>query len=235
MKKFQVLLLSLLTTISFCFSQSEQLDTSAFQRIKDQATNHSGIMETAHYLTDINGPRLTNSPGFRKASQWAVNKLKSLGLQNVALEPWGNFGPGWSIKKTYVAVTEPYYHTITAYPLAWTKGTNGLVKADVMQLSALDPDLIKSLGDKVKGKIILPLQTDTVLRSNFEADAQRFSNEALQNLTDKSVLKEEEIKGMVGYLDNMKEAIRLLQQQGCIAILNMSSDNRDGTIDAGLW
>src|SRR5678816_4445608 len=40
---------------------------------------------------------------------------------------------------------------------------------------------------------------------------------------------------MVGYLGMLKESIRLLQDQGCVALLNMGSGNRDGTIDAGLW
>lgn len=235
MRKIYASLFSLFTIVSFSFAQNEQLDTSALQKIKDQAINHSGVMEIAHYLTDISGPRLTNSPGYKKASEWAVHTLKDWGLQNVALEPWGDFGPGWSIQKNYVAVTEPYYHIVTAYPLAWTRGTNGLVAADVMQVNMLDPDAIKNLGNKVKGKIILPLQTDSMLRSNFEPDAQRFTNASLNEVTDKSVLHEEEIKGMVGYLGMLKEAIRLLQQQSCVAVLNMNIGNRDGTIDAGLW
>src|SRR5678815_917052 len=148
MRKLFAVLSILISAITFAYPQNEQLDTSTLRKIKDQAINHSGVMVAAHYLTDISGPRLTNSPGFKKASQWAVDMLKSWGLHNVALEPWGDFGPGWSVQKNYVAVTEPYYHMVTAYPLAWTKGTNGLVTADVIQLNALDIDAVKRLGNK---------------------------------------------------------------------------------------
>ncbi len=46
------------------------------------------IMETMYNLTDRYGPRLTNSPQFRAAGDWAVSQLKEWGLSNVHLEPW---------------------------------------------------------------------------------------------------------------------------------------------------
>ncbi len=48
------------------------------------------------------------------------------------LEPWGKFGKGWEVEKNYAAVTVPYYHAIIAIPKAWTPGTNGLIKSDVV-------------------------------------------------------------------------------------------------------
>ena len=41
------------------------------------------IMETMYNLTDHYGPRLTNSPQFRAAGEWAVGQLKEWGLSNV--------------------------------------------------------------------------------------------------------------------------------------------------------
>lgn len=217
------------------FAQNETTDTSMLHQFRLQSQEHSQVMTTAHYLTDVNGPRLTNSPGYIKAGEWAVKQLQAWGLQNVHLEPWGDFGPGWSVQKAYAAVTAPYYHAVVAYPFAWTNGTDGLTKADVIQISALDPDVVKSLGDKVKGKIILPFQPDSILRSDFSADAARFSDEDLKAHIDKSVISAEEIKGMVGYLSQLKQAIRLLQDHGAVALLNMSSGDRDGTINNSLW
>lgn len=217
------------------FTQTETIDTSVLHQFRLQSSEHSQVMETAHYLTDICGPRLTNSPGYLKASAWAVKQLQSWGLQNVHLEPWGEFGPGWTVKKSYASVIIPFYHTITAYPFAFTKGTNGLVSAEVIQIATLDIDVIKSLGNKVKGRIILPVQTDTVLRSDFAADAARYTDDELNQLTDKSVVSAEEITVMVSYLSQLKQAIRLLQENGAICLLNMSSGDRDGTINNSLW
>ncbi len=47
------------------------------------------IMDTMYNLTDRYGPRLTNSPQFRAAGDWAVGQLKEWGLSNVHLENSG--------------------------------------------------------------------------------------------------------------------------------------------------
>ena len=49
------------------------------------------------------------------------------------------------------------------------------------------------------------------------------------------MIRAEEIKGMVSYLSQLKRAIVLLQEQGAVALLNMSSGDRDGTINNSLW
>ncbi len=48
------------------------------------------IMNTMYNLTDRYGPRLTNSPQFRAAGDWAVGQLKEWGLSNVQLEKWAD-------------------------------------------------------------------------------------------------------------------------------------------------
>ena len=50
-------------------------------------------METLYYLTDRYGPRLTNSPQYRAAGDWALTQLKEWGLSNVHLEPWSTVLP----------------------------------------------------------------------------------------------------------------------------------------------
>ena len=66
----------------------EPVDQAAVQKIRDEGLNHSKVMETAFYLTDVAGPRLAGSPGLKRAQNWAVNQLKSWGLANAKLEPW---------------------------------------------------------------------------------------------------------------------------------------------------
>ncbi len=92
MKK-ALLTLALLLSSTFLFAQ-EKVDIQMMQRIRDEETQHSQIPMLAHYLTDVCGPRLTNSPGYRKAVQWTVQTLKQWGLKNAAPEPWGEYGKG---------------------------------------------------------------------------------------------------------------------------------------------
>src|SRR5688572_25337036 len=122
----------LLSGMTFQAIAQETVDAQVTQKIRTEGMDNSKVMQTAFYLTDVSGPRLSNSPGLKRAEEWAVNTLKSYGLQNVKLEPWGKFGRGWEIQKNYSAMTSPYYHSIIASPKAWTPGTNGLVKSDIV-------------------------------------------------------------------------------------------------------
>ena len=66
----------------------ERVDLSAVQKIRDEGLNRSKLDELASYLTDVIGARLTNSPGSRKANEWAAETFRSWGLANVKVEPW---------------------------------------------------------------------------------------------------------------------------------------------------
>jgi hypothetical protein len=67
-----------------------------------------------------------------------MQQLKQWGLTNVALDPWGDFGNGWELQRSYVAMTAPYYKPFIAIPKAWCKGTNGLQNAEVILITAKD-------------------------------------------------------------------------------------------------
>src|SRR3546814_1623496 len=55
-------------------------------RLIDQGMNHSQVMVIAQEMTDGLGPRLTNSPGMRRAEHWAIDKFNGWGLANVHRE-----------------------------------------------------------------------------------------------------------------------------------------------------
>ena len=109
-------------------------DPAVVAKIREEGLNHSQVMDIAFQLTDVAGPRLANSPGLKRAQDWAVNQLKTWGMVNAKREAWGKFGKGWEVQKNYAAISVPYYHAIIAIPKAWTPGTNGLIKGDVIYL-----------------------------------------------------------------------------------------------------
>ena len=49
------------------------------ERIKDEGLNRSQVMQTLSYLTDVIGPRLTDSPGMKRANEWTRDKLAGVG------------------------------------------------------------------------------------------------------------------------------------------------------------
>ena len=99
--------------------------TNPIDRIKEEGLQHSKVMETLSYLTDVIGPRLTGSPGIKRANTWTRDRLSGWGLENAHLEPWGKFGRGWSLKRFSAQVVEPQCIPLIAYPKAWSPGTGG--------------------------------------------------------------------------------------------------------------
>jgi hypothetical protein len=178
MKKNLFIVCALAVFGNAAFAQ-EPVDTAMVRKIRDEGLNHSKVMETAFYLTDVAGPRLSGSPGLKRAQDWAVEKLKSYGTVNAKLEPWGKFGKGWEVQKNYAAITVPYYHALVAIPKAWTAGTNRLIKGDVMLLKADTlTDLDKYRGT-LAGKIVIYDNTGK-LGQGTKADFSRYTDEELE-------------------------------------------------------
>jgi hypothetical protein len=75
-------------------------------RIIDEGMNHSQAMTTASALMDGIGPRLTNSENHRRAQTWAMEVLRSYGLQNVHQEAF-DFGLGWNLTSYSATMIAP--------------------------------------------------------------------------------------------------------------------------------
>ncbi|MEK7263389.1 MAG: peptidase M28, partial [Bacteroidota bacterium] len=99
MHRFQLLFLSLcyFLTPLLLFSQ-EKTDTAMISKIKNEGMNNSKVMEILAEIADENGPRLTGSPNYFQAAEWAKNKFTALGLDNSHFERWGTFGRGWQLQ-----------------------------------------------------------------------------------------------------------------------------------------
>ena len=66
------LLTVLLLAPCFLFAQkTEKIDTATISKIKNEGLSHSKVMDILSMLTDVHGPRLTNSPQHRKAAEYA--------------------------------------------------------------------------------------------------------------------------------------------------------------------
>jgi carboxypeptidase Q len=142
--------------IGFCVSAfaQEKVDMAAVQKIRTEGLDNSKVMDIAFQITDVAGPRLSNSPGLKRAQDWAVKQFNEWGLKNVHLEAWGTFGKGWQVDKYYAATTIPFYKPIIASPKAWTPGTNGPVKSEIMLIKADSLPQLAQYKGKLQGKII---------------------------------------------------------------------------------
>jgi len=144
---------------------AEQADLAVVHRIRNEAFRGSKVMDHLFYLTDVNGPRLSGSPGFRKAADWAVGRLKGWGAADARLETWGRFGRGWSLERFSAHLLEPAYAPLHGVPKAWSAGTAGVVSGEVVHAPVF--------GEKQSGEIWDLATLESAIRAYAEAHKGR--------------------------------------------------------------
>jgi carboxypeptidase Q len=134
--------------------ERENLDYQMYERVRDEALNHSHVMEYASGLMDGIGARLTGSPNLKRANEWTRDQFTAMGCSNAHLEDWGEFGMGWQQLNTWVRMTAPEAAVFIAQAAPWSPSTNGVpnqpaVWADIKE----EKDFDKYRG-KLAGKIV---------------------------------------------------------------------------------
>ena len=163
MKRFGFCLLPLILA-GLAGGQTESpLDPGSLAKLRHEAFENSQAAPVFEMLTSTIGPRLTASPAYQRAVEFARDRLASYGLQNVRLEPW-KFGRGWSLEKLTLEMIEPRYFPLLGYADGWSNSTPGEVVGTPVLVAGKTPEEIASLGAKLRGAILLtqPLETDFV-------------------------------------------------------------------------
>jgi hypothetical protein len=159
----------------------ERFDSVSVGKIIDEGMHHSKAMEILSWLTDVCGGRLTMSPSYKKAMAWTTSTMKQWELANVHTEGWGPFGKGWSITGYSANVIEPVVFPLMAAPKAWSPGTDGKTKADVVYLDASTDSALALYKGKLKGKFVL-LGAPPVLKAHFSPEAMRDDDSTLLSM-----------------------------------------------------
>ena len=211
-----------------------ETDLAAIHQIREEGfdAKTSRIMEIISYLSDVYGPRLTNSPDMREAANWTTEQMKQWQLSNVHVEPWA-FGRGWSNERTSVQVIAPHPFPLIAYAKAWTPGTNGPVTADaVFAPITKDEDFAKYKG-QLKGKFVL---TEAIPESpeRFDPQAHRYTDAELADLATQPVPGarndlEERIAQFRARRDFQLKVQKFLVDEG-VAVWVEPSRGDDGTV-----
>lgn len=229
MRRFPLLAFATLFVSAPALGQS--VDRGQVARIIDEGTTHSEVMPTAEYLADTIGPRLTNSPAMRQAETWTQAKFVEWGLRNVHKEGF-DFGRGWSIVASSVRMVSPRAVRLTAIPVAWTPGTNGVLSAPVIVAPiARERDFDKWRG-QLKGRIVLVSLPGTGSEPSDPA-FRRYSGDDLAKLdtyqqpTYDPAATERRIKRF----DFARKLDAFLKAEGALAVATMSG--RDGKLVSG--
>lgn len=171
----------------FVLAQTEPVDLEMIYKIKQYEKSRSQIEDISFWMTDYLGSRLTASQNKARADEFVKNKFEEFGLSNAVIDPVRPFDRGgWDNRKTYVAMTAPYYCAFAATPVAWTGSTKGLIKGEAVLLNFQSLEDLEQYKGKLKGKIVLMPATDSY-EPSFEPMASRYTDEELEEITSESV------------------------------------------------
>lgn len=160
----------------------EKVDLDTISRIRYEGFHNSKVMEIASGLMDGIGERLTGSPNMKKANEWTRDQLASFGLVNAHLEPWSPFGRGWANEYVNVRMVSPDVAPLIAYAKAWTPGTNGPVRGQVVRVNIRTPEDMARYKGKLAGKIVL-FGEDPEIKPSVEPLSERYTDKELSDIS----------------------------------------------------
>ena len=160
-------------------------DSVVLGLVKDEGYNHSQVMSILSEITDVRGPRLTWSPEFLNAAEWAAAQLASWGVQNVHFDAWTPMGKGWSFRNFTARLVKPVVAMITGYPKAWSAGFK-TTTADVVYLDVRSPQDFERYRGRLKGTVVLINDVQTI-NAHFEPEARRQADSILLRMANSDV------------------------------------------------
>ncbi len=219
---FAMLFLNSYAQISTSENIKVQIRTEGFQ--------NSQAMPMLSELSDIYGQRLTGSREYLAAAKWIREKMQSIGLDKVKFENYCKECRGWSIKSFNVEMVGPNYMNISAYPLAMSKSSQGIVEGEVIHISSFrDMKSVRSkFAGKLKGKIIL-LGQDPKQRALTGDISKTYSDQDLETMENQIVSKNKQtplpklLKSWETSDVRDKEFLQFVEKEGALAVLKTSA------------
>jgi hypothetical protein len=131
---------------------------SEMKAVADQlsASVYNGpSMTTLGELADGIGGRLTGSPAYVRSTEWAAEKFRSYGMQNVRLDPF-TIDAGWQRGTASGAIVTPLQRPLHVASLGWAPSTPvGGVEGAIVVVADVAPDILRSREKELHGKIVL--------------------------------------------------------------------------------
>jgi hypothetical protein len=172
--------LCLAITVSAGAASAAPVDLVTVNRIADLGFNHGEVVETAEYLADRIGGRMTNSPAMRAAERWTAGKFSGWGLKDVRAEGY-DFGRGWWIEASHVTMLTPRPLELHAIPIAWTPATVGALSAAVIVAPMNNDRDLADWRGKLAGKIVL-VSAPNPAKDDVDAPFQRLGDAEIVKL-----------------------------------------------------
>lgn len=217
------LALAALSEVAFpADERSAPAESALINRITDVGFNQSEVPETAEYLADQIGGRMTNSPAMRRAERWTAERFRAWGLQNVRTEGF-DFGRGWWIEAAHIRMLAPRPLELKGIPVAWTPPTDGVLSASIIVAPMNSEKDFAEWKGKLTGKIVL-VSWPAPEKDDTDPVFQRYSAAEIAQLDKvvQPVFDPEARKKRIERYRYREHLDQFLAEEGAVALITMS-------------
>jgi hypothetical protein len=221
LRRTTVALFFLLPFTIYAQKTEPKVDWEVVAKIREEGFQRSQVTDIAEYLTDVLPSRLSLSEHMKKAQVWAKEKMTAIGLTNVVIEPFMDYGASWDNEYFSLQMLEPAYQPMVGFPLAYTPGTHGKI-----QCSAIIVDIqTKSDCEKYRGKLknaaVLISPLAVIDLNNLPKAVNRLTDTELKNLEGMAIQPPRVPSTVVPNPELLKpeERIEFLKSEGVAVVL----------------
>lgn len=202
------------------------VDPVMVAKIREEGLQHSQVMDLESYMTDVLGARLTASDDMRRAQAWAEKEMATIGLTNVTVEPYTDWGVSWDNEYVSLQMLEPDYAPMVAYPIAYTPGTDGRQVAGVTIAVLQTKEDLDTYRGKLKGMIVLSTPPAPIDLAPLTNGVARWSDSALKRIEETTIAQPRATPARAPRnpdLLSATEKLAFYKAEGVVAVLQCES------------
>lgn len=140
-------------------------------RLAGEVLVNGRAMEYVQNLSDKFGGRLSGSPAYGRAAEWAAEQFRAAGIKDVRLEPF-QLESTWARGAARASMLTPLERPLHLESLAWAPSTPaGGARGEVFLLTDISREFIRRQADKIKGRIVM-LDLSSLLKDGYAAFAK---------------------------------------------------------------
>ncbi|MCJ7588473.1 MAG: M20/M25/M40 family metallo-hydrolase [Candidatus Aminicenantes bacterium] len=185
MKPFARALAAVALVIAVSASASDQaptVDWDTVAKIREEGLQRSQVMDIVGYIVDVLGARLTNSEDMKRAQAWVRGKMERLGLENVVIEPFMDYGVSWDNEYFSLHMLGPDYQPMTGFPQTHTPGTGGKIACPALIAELQTKADLATFKGKLKGAAVLATPPLAISQASLAQGVARMTDEDLKKL-----------------------------------------------------
>lgn len=218
----------LLFCLCFHRATAQLADTAMIGMIKRLGPQHDPARQIAGFCR-LAGSRLNGSDGYARAVKILTDSLARYGFSDVHTEPFPASFKNWKLTDFKATVVSPDVYPLAALPRAYTCGTNGPIRGELIFPGTFNLEKLKQFSGKLKGKIVL-IDSPLARELDFKPLASRLHDTTLQRMADQPVPGPDEIAArkekekafegkLMKYFTRQAEIIAFMEQEGAAALI----------------